>query len=116
VLTVEVANDLRADQPAPATDSADRADRADRADGADGADNGGHGLLNMRARADAVGGTLSAGPVGTGWLVRAELPVADGYARASACWSPTITAPTAPARDGVLAATSDEPPACAEWA
>ncbi len=38
----------------------------------------GKGLLNMRARADAVGGTLSAGPVGGGWLVRAELPVAQG--------------------------------------
>ncbi|HEY4455706.1 MAG TPA: histidine kinase [Pseudonocardiaceae bacterium] len=42
-------------------------------------DGTGHGLLNMRARADAVGGTLSAGPVGTGWLVRAELPVAEGH-------------------------------------
>lgn len=61
-LTVQVHNDLRADQVAREPDG------------------GGHGLLNMRARADAVGGTLSAGPVGGGWLVRAELPVADGPA------------------------------------
>ncbi|HEY2698865.1 MAG TPA: histidine kinase [Pseudonocardiaceae bacterium] len=58
VLTVEVHNELTERQPEP--------------------DGTGHGLLNMRARADAVGGTLSAGPVGTGWLVRAELPVAEG--------------------------------------
>ncbi|MEA5365966.1 histidine kinase [Amycolatopsis sp., V23-08] len=39
-------------------------------------DNGsGTGLLNMRERAGAVGGTLTAGPAGAGWLVRAELPV-----------------------------------------
>jgi signal transduction histidine kinase len=59
VLTVEVANDLG--QAAPLVLG------------------NGHGLLNMRARAGAVGGTLSAGPVGTGWLVRAELPVAEGH-------------------------------------
>ena len=58
MLTVEVHNDLATDRPAP--------------------QGTGHGLVNMRARADAVGGTLSAGPVGTGWLVRAELPVAEG--------------------------------------
>ena len=62
VLTVEVGNDLCAGRPV-----------AD-------AGSGGHGLLNMRARADAVGGTLHAGPVGGGWLVRAELPVAEGRA------------------------------------
>jgi signal transduction histidine kinase len=61
VLTVEVRNELTGQRhPEP--------------------DGTGHGLPNMRARADAVGGTLSAGPVGTGWLVRAELPVADGRA------------------------------------
>jgi signal transduction histidine kinase len=38
-------------------------------------DSSGTGLLNMRERADAVGGTLTAGPAGGGWLVRAELPV-----------------------------------------
>lgn len=43
----------------------------------------GTGLLNMRERADAVGGTLTAGPSGEGWLVRAELPVGppEGTAR-----------------------------------
>ncbi|MEU8636371.1 histidine kinase [Amycolatopsis sp. NPDC048633] len=40
-----------------------------------GADGSGTGLLNMRERADAVGGTLTAGPAGESWLVRAELPV-----------------------------------------
>ncbi|WP_103339655.1 sensor histidine kinase [Amycolatopsis sp. CA-126428] len=37
----------------------------------------GAGLLNMRERADAVGGTLTAGPADGGWLVRADLPVSD---------------------------------------
>ncbi|MBE1496984.1 signal transduction histidine kinase [Amycolatopsis lexingtonensis] len=40
-------------------------------------DSAGTGLLNMRERADAVGGKLTAGPAGEGWLVRAELPVSD---------------------------------------
>ncbi|MFJ1764398.1 sensor histidine kinase [Amycolatopsis sp. NPDC088138] len=55
VLEVEVRNDVQ-HEPKP--------------------DNGsGTGLLNMRERAGAVGGTLTAGPAGAGWLVRAELPV-----------------------------------------
>ncbi|WP_086845406.1 sensor histidine kinase [Amycolatopsis kentuckyensis] len=54
VLAVEVRNDVRTPLP-PA--------------------GGGTGLLNMRERADAVGGELTAGPTGNGWLVRAELPV-----------------------------------------
>lgn len=37
---------------------------------------GGHGLLSMRERAHAVGGTLRAGPSGPRWLVHAELPLA----------------------------------------
>lgn len=35
----------------------------------------GLGLLGMRERAAALGGTLDAGPGGTGWLVHAELPL-----------------------------------------
>ncbi|WP_165438524.1 sensor histidine kinase [Pseudonocardia sediminis] len=35
---------------------------------------GGRGLLTMRERAEAVGGTLRAGPVGDQWQVRAVLP------------------------------------------
>ena len=36
----------------------------------------GHGLAGMRERAAALGGTCEAGPVnGTGWRVRAEIPV-----------------------------------------
>lgn len=58
VVIVEVGNELRPHAP--------------HATGA------GHGLLNMRERASAVGGTLSAGQTGTRWLVRAELPVAGG--------------------------------------
>ncbi|MEV6877314.1 histidine kinase [Amycolatopsis sp. NPDC051128] len=54
VLAVEVRNDVHH----PPRDPAD-----------------GAGLLNMRERADAVGGRLTAGPAGDGWLVRAELPV-----------------------------------------
>lgn len=58
MLTVEVGNELRSHAP--------------RTGGT------GHGLLNMRERASAVGGTLSAGPSGSDWVVRAELPVAEG--------------------------------------
>jgi signal transduction histidine kinase len=34
----------------------------------------GMGLVNMRERAEAVGGTCTAGPGGRGWLVTASLP------------------------------------------
>ena len=34
----------------------------------------GSGLLNMRERAQSLGGSLTAGPGGRGWLVRASLP------------------------------------------
>ncbi|MCU1344147.1 MAG: hypothetical protein JWL70_413 [Acidimicrobiia bacterium] len=34
----------------------------------------GMGLVNMRERAEAVGGTCTAGPQGSGWLVHASLP------------------------------------------
>jgi signal transduction histidine kinase len=56
VLAVEVRNDVHHRHAPPA-------------------DGSGTGLLNMRERADAVGGTLTAGPAEDGWLVRAELPV-----------------------------------------
>ncbi len=36
----------------------------------------GSGLLNMRERAQSLGGSLTAGPGGRGWLVRASLPSA----------------------------------------
>ncbi|MCW2917944.1 MAG: hypothetical protein JWN52_6012 [Actinomycetia bacterium] len=39
----------------------------------------GHGLLGMRERVEAIGGTLAVGPrPGVGWSVRASLPVAAG--------------------------------------
>jgi signal transduction histidine kinase len=37
-------------------------------------DAGGVGLVGMRERVEALGGRLSAGPVGTGWAVRAAIP------------------------------------------
>ena len=40
----------------------------------------GSGLLNMRERAESLGGTLTAGPGGRGWLVRASLPAAGSRA------------------------------------
>jgi len=42
---------------------------------------GGHGLAGMRERAAALGGRCEAGPVGgSGWRVRAEIPVSGGAA------------------------------------
>lgn len=38
----------------------------------------GMGLDTMRERAEAIGGTLQAGPSATGWRVRASVPVAGG--------------------------------------
>jgi len=35
---------------------------------------GGHGLTGMRERVEVLGGVLTAGPAGTGWLVRTVLP------------------------------------------
>ncbi|PKF67971.1 two-component sensor histidine kinase, partial [Corynebacterium mastitidis] len=37
----------------------------------------GTGLVGMRERAAALGGTLHAGPTERGWLVRAELPLGE---------------------------------------
>jgi signal transduction histidine kinase len=34
----------------------------------------GHGLIGMRERVELVGGQLSTGPTGSGWLVHARLP------------------------------------------
>ena len=38
----------------------------------------GIGLETMRERAEAIGGTCSAGPSGAGWRVRASIPVKGG--------------------------------------
>lgn len=43
---------------------------------ADGAEGGGYGLGSMRRRASAIGGGVTAGPVGDEWVVQAELPAA----------------------------------------
>lgn len=34
----------------------------------------GHGIIGMRERIDALGGTLNVGPTAAGWLVRAVIP------------------------------------------
>jgi signal transduction histidine kinase len=46
----------------------------DTGGGAPSASNGGHGLIGMRERAAAFGGTLTAGPREHGYTVHAELP------------------------------------------
>jgi signal transduction histidine kinase len=48
--------------------------------GADSLGGGGHGLIGMRERAAAVGGTLSAGLSGGRWVVEAFLPAPEGRA------------------------------------
>ncbi|MFF3016968.1 sensor histidine kinase [Streptomyces sp. NPDC057939] len=42
----------------------------------------GAGLIGMRERADLLGGTFTAGPVGSVWQVRATLPAEEGAVRA----------------------------------
>ena len=39
----------------------------------------GMGLLSMRERAEALGGSCAAGPGGRGWTVRADLPLDTSY-------------------------------------
>jgi signal transduction histidine kinase len=41
----------------------------------------GVGLLSMAERASSLGGTCDAGPGGSGWLVRAMLPLEPGRRR-----------------------------------
>ncbi|MGW6456609.1 sensor histidine kinase [Streptomyces sp. NPDC055078] len=60
-LDIEITDDGRVPVPSP------------------GADDDGYGLIGMRERAAAVGGSVAAGPApGGGWCVRAVLPVGGG--------------------------------------
>jgi signal transduction histidine kinase len=58
--------------------------RDDGGDGGQPADRpvgGGHGLTGMRERVEVLGGTLTAGPSGTGWRLHTVLPAPNGAAR-----------------------------------
>jgi signal transduction histidine kinase len=44
----------------------------------------GFGVLNMRERAQSLGGTCTAGPGGRGWLVKAVLPLSPSRRREGA--------------------------------
>lgn len=44
--------------------------------GAPGAPGDGHGLVGLRERVDVLGGSLQAGPAGSGWRLRALVPAA----------------------------------------
>ena len=71
-VTVEVADDALAGPSAPASLSTPFWF----------ARGGGHGLVGMRERVEALGGRLQAGPgPAGGWLVRAEVPLRAGSAR-----------------------------------
>jgi len=45
------------------------------------ASGGGYGIAGMRERAEALGGTLAAGPTETGWRVELRIPSPDGARR-----------------------------------
>jgi signal transduction histidine kinase len=49
----------------------------------------GGGLLSMRERAEALGGTCTAGPAAGGWRVRAEIPAAAARPAASPAAAPS---------------------------
>lgn len=66
---VVVENDTAGDLPPASPDRPERADRADRADPV------GHGIRGMRERTHLLGGRFSAGPVPSGFCVRATIPL-----------------------------------------
>ncbi|MEV6924871.1 ATP-binding protein, partial [Dactylosporangium sp. NPDC051485] len=58
----------------------------------------GRGLAGLRARVEAAGGRLEAGPAGSGWRVRARLPTRSGPAPGT----PALTAAGGAIRDRAL--------------
>lgn len=54
---------------------------------------GGLGLIGMRQRAEALGGTCAAGPGGPGWRVHAELPLPAGAGDPLAVPADSVAAP-----------------------
>lgn len=67
--------DVTDDAPHPAASGQTTSDQI-TSDGRRSAPGGGHGLTGMRERAEALGGTLSAGPgPAGGWVVAARLPL-----------------------------------------
>ncbi|MEU4563648.1 histidine kinase [Actinoplanes sp. NPDC023936] len=52
----------------------------------------GHGLLGLRERVQTVGGTLHAGPTGSGFMVQAVLPTAQQQPSGATAGSPTPAA------------------------
>ncbi|MFE7871433.1 histidine kinase [Micromonospora humida] len=67
----------------------------------------GLGIAGLRARVEAVGGDLDAGPAGPGWRIRARLPWRPGAAPGA----PPGTGATPPVR-----ATTGAPPGVRTWA
>jgi signal transduction histidine kinase len=73
---------------------------------------GGVGLVGMRERVEALGGTLTAGPTGAGWTVRAVLPrAAPGPPAAGPAAPAPPAAGPAPAPPAAGPAAAPAPPA-----
>jgi signal transduction histidine kinase len=90
-VTIEVADDGPRPTSAPADASAQHSSpghsppgHGDSGHGDSGHGDSGHGLIGMRERAAMFGGELAAGPQGSGFRVRATLPMASPPGRAPA--------------------------------
>ncbi len=70
---------------------------------------GGHGLTGMRERVEVLGGRLSAGPTGAGWLVATVLPAAPAPSATTAPEATAAQQPTAAQADGTLSPEAQGP-------